>query len=88
MQQQILFIVNPYCHQGKGWKRWLSVRDEMQRRMPAVTKEIILEKGLFLQDSLEPVLEASAQTCLISAGGDGSIHYLVNYLMGLPATVR
>lgn len=88
MRQQNLIIVNPYCHQGKGWKRWLSVSDEVQRRMPAGTKEIILEKGSSLQDTLGPVLEDSAQTCVISAGGDGSIHYLVNYLMSLPVTVR
>ncbi|MGZ3974757.1 MAG: diacylglycerol/lipid kinase family protein [Flavisolibacter sp.] len=88
MQQQCIAIVNPYCHQGKGWKRWLSVREEVQGRMLVPMKEIILEKGSSLQEVLEPVLSATEQTCIISAGGDGSIHYLVNYLMTLPLTIR
>jgi diacylglycerol kinase (ATP) len=83
MKRQIIIVVNPYCHQGKGWQRWMNIRDDVNRRLGLSASEIILEKGVVLEDTLSPVLDSN-QTIIISAGGDGSIHYLVNYLLSLP----
>ena len=80
MEQSIL-IINPYCHHGKGWKLWLAIRDEVYRRLPGNIMEILLEKGEHFHKTLQPLLKNECRKFLISAGGDGSVNYLVNYLM-------
>lgn len=79
--EQSIIIINPYCQHGKGWKRWLAVRDEVYQRLTENVIEIVLERGVHLNKTLQPVLKNESQTFLISAGGDGSVNCLVNYLM-------
>lgn len=74
-------IVNPYCHEGKGWKRWLRIRDEVNQKLSVPVKEVVIEKGLSLEEVFSALHDLSANTCIISAGGDGTIHFLVNYLL-------
>jgi diacylglycerol kinase (ATP) len=76
-----IILINPYCCQGRGWKRWLQIRDEVHRATGMPMHDIVLEKGIQLEDVLSPALNATAATGIISAGGDGTMHYLVNYLM-------
>jgi diacylglycerol kinase (ATP) len=83
MKRPIIIVINPYCHQGKGWKRWMNIREDVNRTLGLSTSEMILEKGVVLKNTLEPIL-TNDRTIIISAGGDGSIHYLVNYLLSLP----
>jgi len=77
--EQVLIIINPYCHQGKGWKRWLHVKNEVLRSFNSPVKEYVQEKGADLALTLPGLL--SPNNCIISAGGDGSMHYLVNTLL-------
>src|SRR5687767_3324052 len=76
-----IIVVNPDCHQKKGWKRWLSIRDDIYRYLPGSIEEIVLEQGTFMNQRLAPLLLQEGKKLLISAGGDGSINYLVNYLI-------
>jgi diacylglycerol kinase (ATP) len=79
--QKAVIIINPACHQGKGWRRWLSIRREVQQRMPANCKEVVLENGVTLKEVLHPDVQQGEPILIVSAGGDGSMHYLVNYLL-------
>lgn len=72
-------IVNPYCHEGRGWKRWLTIRDEVCGQIP-LAKEIVTENGMDLVAAIEAAGWYQSPGCLISAGGDGTIHHLVNTL--------
>lgn len=81
MDHQVLIIINPYCHQGRGWKRWLSVKNEALQSINFPIKEHVLEKGMELNSTLPGLLQTGKNNCIISAGGDGSMHYLVNTLM-------
>jgi len=80
MSKPVFIIINPYCHQGRGWKRWLSIREEVYKRLPDA-KEIITEKNISLAAALESMQWREASCCLISAGGDGSMHHLINTIM-------
>ena len=73
-------IINPYCHQGRGWERWLTIKEEVHRQLPAA-KEIVAESGVDIIEAIAAAGWHQAPGCLISAGGDGSVHYLVNALL-------
>lgn len=77
-QPQVIIIINPLCHQGHGWKRWNSIRSEVFKLLPASTVEIILEKDMRLEIVLLPLLQTATPKYILSAGGDGSMHYLLN----------
>jgi len=81
MNQQSIVIVNPYCHQLRGWKRWQSIRQEVLNSLNGPVVELVVEKEMDLNKSLLPLLGQGGSNYLISAGGDGSIHYLVNFLL-------
>ncbi|MEP7376657.1 MAG: diacylglycerol kinase family protein [Chitinophagaceae bacterium] len=80
MYQSTYIIINPNCHQGRGWKRWLSIKNDVLKQIPSA-KELVTENGIDLNDQLSGLLQSNNEICLISAGGDGSIHYLVNMLL-------
>ena len=82
-----IIIINPYCHQQKGWKRWLSVKEQAYQKLCLPVTEVVIERGVNMKAMLEPHFDPLKKTCIISAGGDGSVHYLVNYLLGLENTV-
>lgn len=86
MIEQVTIVVNPYCHQGRGWKRWLAIRERVKRSIPAPVTEAVTEKGLSLSELLLPLLQHASSNCIISAGGDGSLHVLVNALIRLDRT--
>lgn len=81
MNPQTIIIINPYCHQGMGWRRWLSIRETVINLLPGQIQEVVLEKRIQLNTRLIPLLQSPGEHLIISAGGDGSMHYLVNILM-------
>lgn len=83
MRQPVHIFVNPNSHQGKGWKIWLSIEQEVLRLLPDA-RIITTSKAEDLEAHLTPLVQAGLETCIISAGGDGSIHSLVNMLLKCP----
>jgi diacylglycerol kinase (ATP) len=77
----VLIVVNPRCHQNRGWKRWLSVRNDVLRSLPHNATELVLEDGMDLTGTLLCLPNDGQHNFIISAGGDGSMHYLVNALL-------
>jgi diacylglycerol kinase family enzyme len=49
--------------------------------MPSNYQEVVLENGVTLNEVLHPHLKQGEPILIVSAGGDGSMHYLVNYLL-------
>jgi len=86
MNQPAYIIVNPHSHQGQGLKRWKTIKEDVLTLLPGA-KEIVTEKKedgeVFLKS-----LNITEDTIIVSAGGDGSIHYLVNTILQLPPAVR
>ena len=56
----------------------------MYKRLPSAEAEIVLEKGVNLTEVLPALLSSDEKLCFVSAGGDGSVHYLVNHLLTTP----
>ena len=79
MNEATYIIINPYCHQGRGWKRWESIRKQVVSKLQGAT-EMISEKGFDLESFLLSV-KNKERTCFISAGGDGTIHSIANVLL-------
>jgi len=73
-------VINPHCHQGKGWMRWKSIRSQVIGQLP-LAKEMVTESIADLAVQLHPILSTDQQSCIISAGGDGSIHQIANMLL-------
>jgi diacylglycerol kinase (ATP) len=88
MNHQSIIIINPYSQQQRGWQRWLSIRQEVLNSLNGPVTEMVVEKGMDLKSSLIPQLKGDEPFCLISAGGDGSVNYLINSLMNLPMIQR
>lgn len=81
MDRKSLILINPRCHQGRGWKRWLSVRTEVEQALNHSSAEVLLEPGVELTSVLPTLLDTGHYGTVISAGGDGSLHHLVNVLL-------
>src|SRR5215203_3885270 len=87
MNDQAVIIINPRCHQGGGWKRWLSIRNEVLQSFHCPVEQYVLEKGIEI-DTLIKDLSYLDRNYIISAGGDGSMHLLANTLLNNPSVNR
>ena len=85
--EKCVIVVNPYCHQNKGWKRWQSIKQQVYQELSLPIEEVMVEKGVTMEELLQSIVDREVGTCIISAGGDGSIHYLVNYLVTLDKSI-
>ena len=79
MNLPICIIVNPHSHQGHGWKRWQSIKNEVLGNLPGA-KEIVTDKREDVSDFLNTI-NPTQDSIIISAGGDGGVHYLINAVL-------
>lgn len=86
MTNPVTILINPKARQGKAWKTWLEIRTQVLERIPGAN-EIIIENGFDLDSALAPILQNGSGT-IISAGGDGSVHFLINSVLMDPAFDR
>ena len=46
MTKPIYIMINPRAHQGKAWKRWLKIRNQVLERIPGVSNaDVSLENA-------------------------------------------
>jgi len=76
-----IIIINPKCRQGTALQRWMSIKQELSTYLPTNFEEAILGHGMDLDAILGDRIAQSSELFIIVAGGDGSINYLINYLM-------
>lgn len=80
MKAPTFIIVNPHCHQGAGWKRWKQIRSHVIDRLHGAN-EIIAENIDELSLQLAGIFSINEESCIVSAGGDGSIHLIANAIL-------
>jgi diacylglycerol kinase family enzyme len=82
-KHQYIIIINPNCHQGKGWDKWLLIKKKVMESLPEHGYIFVLTPEFSFDTDITPLLTDKKGNIIISAGGDGSIHYLINYVLGL-----
>ncbi len=85
---QYIIIINPNCHQGKAWDKWRLIKKQVLESLPEPGFIFVLTPEFNWDKDITPMLSNKQNNIIISAGGDGSMHYLVNYVMGLPEKIR
>lgn len=80
MKTPIFIVINPHCHQGEGWKRWKHIRSQVLDRLPSAT-EIVTENTEDLSLQLGSIFSTNEASCIVSAGGDGSVHLVANAIL-------
>ena len=77
---RFVFIVNPVADRGKAQQVWASLQEE-SKRLHENAKVIFTEYPGHAQDIASSILEADCDA-VISVGGDGTIHEIVNGIAG------
>ncbi|MBL7697001.1 MAG: hypothetical protein JNK79_02545 [Chitinophagaceae bacterium] len=80
MNTPVFILINRNCCQGKGWKKWNAVRDQVLKRLPGA-EEVVTENADEMHSRLSGIVKENDESRIISAGGDGSIHALINALL-------
>ncbi|WP_373497140.1 diacylglycerol kinase family protein [Aquiflexum sp.] len=76
-----IIVINPRSHQGTAFKRWLSIKQGLIHHLPDGFEEAVIENDKTLDEILGVRIAKSSELIIIVAGGDGSINYLINYLI-------
>lgn len=74
-------LVNLCANGNTGGRKWLSVKDDVLSMLPSIKKVITYEPPFQIQECILKLINEEKIDCIISAGGDGSINYIVNSIM-------
>lgn len=80
MDAPVFILINPNSCQGKGWKKWKAIRQQVLNRLPGAREMVTTHAGE-LPSLLSRIMEKNDESRIISAGGDGSIHAIANILL-------
>lgn len=80
MDKPVYIVINPHCHQGQGWKRWLSIQATVLERFLGAEVIVTATAGE-LKAHMSSWLALGQPATIISAGGDGSVNALVDLLL-------
>lgn len=78
---KIAILVNRSACQGRARERWKRIRTEVINRITHGSIELCFDGQIDLHTTLEDLIFHEKVNGIISAGGDGSMHHLVNTLM-------
>lgn len=81
--KRVAILVNYSAGGGRAERRWASIRQAVLERLPDDTLEIPFASTIDLGITLKQLIEEEQVNCFISAGGDGSVNYLLNGLLNL-----
>jgi diacylglycerol kinase (ATP) len=76
-----LLLINEAANNGTAARKWASIASDVLALLPAETEVISFRPGFNLDALLRTRLTPNKPLTLLSAGGDGSIHYVLNSLM-------
>ncbi|HEX9956786.1 MAG TPA: diacylglycerol kinase family protein, partial [Fibrella sp.] len=78
---QTLLFLNEAANNEAGGRKWDSIAKAVLARLPADAEVIRYRPGFDLEALLRPRLKTGQEYALLSAGGDGSLHHLLNTLI-------
>jgi diacylglycerol kinase family enzyme len=74
-------LVNYSSNNSNGEKKWLLVKDRVMELLPLDTKVISYSKGFDIDECIRSLITEENISSIISAGGDGSINYILNAIV-------
>jgi diacylglycerol kinase (ATP) len=74
-------LVNASANNNTGEKKWLLIRDRVLDRLPSNTVIISYKTGFDIEQCIRELIAEQNINCIISAGGDGSINYILNAII-------
>jgi diacylglycerol kinase family enzyme len=83
----MLVFVNPCAGYGRAKAQWSRLQRELGRRCVADDVITVMETGPQLDEQIGEAIE-SGERFLVAAGGDGTVHLVVNAVMRLPDGLR
>jgi diacylglycerol kinase (ATP) len=78
---KVAILINNSACQGKARHRWQKIREQVLKRFPAPPVIIEFEGSCELDSILKELILKQGVNGLISGGGDGSLHFLINALL-------
>ena len=82
----MLILLNKYSNNGKGLKKWEKFRPELEGKHIPSEYTVISDFKNFSACLRREVKKG--ERFLVSAGGDGTIHFLLNQVMQIKRSVR
>jgi diacylglycerol kinase (ATP) len=79
-KRKTAILLNPGASHGRAESKWTPIEEEVRRQLADTASEILLIKAGDPQYPVE-FLIASGYSMLIAAGGDGSVHFLLQEMM-------
>jgi len=76
-----LILVNASARNGQALKLWNKIRGDARKKIPGLTVEFIFSSGDNIENKVKNIIHDHNINCIISAGGDGSLNYLINLLI-------
>jgi len=82
----MIVLLNKYSNNGRGLKRWEKYRPELEEKYIPGEYTMISDSENFSKYLRQEVKKG--ERFLVSAGGDGTIHFLLNQIMRIKKRVR
>jgi diacylglycerol kinase family enzyme len=79
----MLVCMNPCAGYGRAEERWARLADGLSNRLGGVGDYHVAETGPQLRETILESIE-SGDRYVLAAGGDGTVHLVVNAIMSLP----
>lgn len=81
-------LINRSANRGKALKNWNMIREEVLLLLPLNSTIITYDPPFDLKNCVIDLIQNQSIEFIISAGGDGSMNYLINAIMALPEDIR
>jgi len=77
----MVILLNKNANNGKGYKKWLACRDELEEKFLGRDYQLISNGG-DIRAALRKAL-SGGESVFVAAGGDGTVNFLLNQVMQL-----
>jgi len=81
LEDKTAILVNYSANNDSGEKKWLLVKEKVLEMLPDNTRVISYKKGFDVESCIRQLITEQNINCIISAGGDGSINYILNAIV-------
>lgn len=78
---RVVVLVNLDANHGRAENKWIKIYNEVYRLLPGPIHIMTHRSDFDVISYLKPIVNFDEKTLLISAGGDGTAHHLINKIL-------